>query len=57
VLQPLIDDGVASVVSTVEDLPAGTVARTQENFDRERFFKSSAINNVTDQLKKIQDEC
>jgi len=57
VLQPLIDDGVASVVSTVEDLPAGTVARTQENFDRERFFKSSAINNVTDQLKKIQNEC
>lgn len=56
VLQPLIEDGAASSIETVEDLIAGLDSTTGQKFDRERYFKSDSTDNILDTLKEIKDD-
>jgi hypothetical protein len=50
VLQPLVEDESASIVEDVDKLIAELEDGDSVRFDRERFFKSNAIDNV---IKKI----
>ena len=54
VLRPLIEDGVASTIGTVEELVASLHSKNGQRFDRDRFFKPNAVDNVIDELKNIQ---
>lgn len=54
VLQPLIEDGVASAIETVEQLVANLHSKNEHRFDRDRFFKPDAVNNVVRELEKVQ---
>lgn len=54
VLQPLIEDGAASTIGTVEELVASLHSKNRQGFDRDHFFKPNAVDNVIDELKNIQ---
>jgi hypothetical protein len=54
VLQPLIEDGAASTIGTVEELVASLHSKNRQGVDRDHFFKPNAVDNVIDELKNIQ---
>lgn len=56
VLRPLIEDGAASSVESVEDLREDIGSATEHRFDRERFFKSDSVDNIITALKKIRHD-
>lgn len=52
-LQPLIEDGTASSIRTVEDLITSLDSHSDSQFDREHFFKENAVKNVIGALDHI----
>jgi hypothetical protein len=56
VLQPLVDNGVASSIDEVDDLIMGLQSNESGSFDRERFFKSNSVVNIIEVLESIKEE-
>jgi len=54
VLQPLITDGVATLITSVEELAVGLETKNKRQFDRERFFTSNAVENIICELQRIK---
>jgi len=53
-LRPLVEDGTASLVGSVDDLTRSIGKINEAHFDRERFFKSNAVGNVIRELERIK---
>ncbi|EMA63064.1 hypothetical protein C469_03550 [Halorubrum lipolyticum DSM 21995] len=56
VLQPLVEDGAASMIEDVDDLAGQMGSVDTSQFDRERFFKSDSVANILEELERIHDE-
>jgi hypothetical protein len=56
VLRPLVEDGSAMFVKDVDDFDMGLESVSGTYFDRERFFKSNAVENIIRELEKIKAE-
>jgi hypothetical protein len=56
VLQPLVDNGVASSIDEVDDLIMGLQSNESGSFDRERFFKSNSVVNIIEVLESVKQE-
>ncbi len=56
VLQPLVDDGVASSIDTVDELITELQSSESGSFDRERFFRSDSVVNIIEVLESIKEE-
>ena len=56
VLQPLVEDEVASAINDADDLTAAFESNDRGSFDRERFFKSDSVANIIRALQSIQQE-
>jgi rRNA-processing protein FCF1 len=54
VLRPLVDSETAVVVETVDELAMSLKSTHKPEFDRGRFFKQDAVENVISELKKIR---
>ncbi|AZQ15866.1 hypothetical protein DOS48_05270 [Halorubrum sp. PV6] len=54
VLEPLVEDGVASAIGSVEELATSLHYKNGQEFERDRFFKPNAIDNVIEELKNIK---
>lgn len=55
VLEPLVEDGVASFVENVDDLVERLGSEKRNDFDVERFFKTDAIQRVQSKLTAISN--
>ncbi|MFA9518185.1 hypothetical protein ACERIT_13380 [Halopenitus sp. H-Gu1] len=53
VLRPLVDDGAASMVGSLDELARELGSNTAVRFDRERFFESEAVENIHRELVRI----
>lgn len=54
-LQPLVEDGTASIVESVDELAGQLGSSTASQFDREWFFESDSVANILEELKRIRD--
>ncbi|WP_237561653.1 hypothetical protein [Halorubrum halophilum] len=55
VLRPLVEDGAASTVESVDELAGGLRSTTASQFDREWFFESNSVRNILEELECIRD--
>ncbi|MFC6752983.1 hypothetical protein [Halorubrum tibetense] len=53
VLQPLVEDGTAATISTADELVGKMNREQRRRFDRERFFKPDAVENILQELNTI----
>ncbi|WP_231554306.1 hypothetical protein [Halobellus rufus] len=55
VLQPLVEDGTASMVRDIDELARQLGSSATNQFDHERFFKSDSVANILEELVRIRD--
>ncbi|WP_239638574.1 hypothetical protein [Halorubrum distributum] len=55
VLQPLVEDGAASRIESVDELAGQLGSGSAGRFDREWFFKSDSVANILKELERICD--
>lgn len=55
VLQPLVEDGAASMIESVDELAGKLGASAANQFEREWFFKSDSVANILEELERIRD--
>lgn len=55
VLQPLVDDGTASMIESVDELARRLGSGAANQFDREWFFKSNSVANILKELERIRE--
>lgn len=56
ILTPLVEEGVASMIATVDDLIEGLDSDRHSQFDRTRFFRPNSVKKIEEQLKRIANE-
>jgi len=56
VLRPLVEDGAAMFVETVDELATGLESTGKSQFKKERFFKSNAVENMMREIQRIKTE-
>ncbi|EMA61296.1 hypothetical protein C470_07219 [Halorubrum distributum JCM 13561] len=54
-LRPLVENGAASMVESVDELAGGLGSSTASQFDREWFFESDSVANILEELERIRD--
>jgi len=54
VLSTLVNDGAASIIESVDELVEELGFGTEHVFDRQRFFKSDAVSNILEELKRVE---
>jgi len=55
VLLPLVEDGTAATISTPDELVREMNREQRRRFDRERFFKPGATENILQELNTIRE--
>lgn len=56
VLRPLVEDGTATLIRGVDDLTDSLGAGAETHFDRERFFKSNAVDSIIREIRRLKVE-
>ena len=54
VLKPLVEDGSASAIGSVEGLVKSLNPENEQNFSRDYFFKPHSISNIVSELNRIR---